>query len=103
MASSIIKFHFQSPSNQTVENTRRKAAARHVKNLEFEEPFVIIALLVDCCLHFAVMEIMIAFLTMSLRLSWFVPLIGAEGLGVASSTQIQGFYDLMLHWSLLLT
>jgi hypothetical protein len=87
MASSITKFRFQSPSNQTVENARRNGTARHVKTLEFEEPFVIIALLVDCRLLFAVMKTMIAFWTMSRRLSWFVPLVGGEGFGVAGSAK----------------
>ena len=87
MVSSITKFHFQSPSNQMVENARRNGTARHVKNSEFEEPFVIIVLLVDCRLLSAVMKTTIVFWTMSRRLSWFVPLVGGEGFGVAGSAK----------------
>jgi len=61
MAGSITKFHFQSPSNRTVESAPRKGTVNHVKNSGFEELFTIIVLLVDCWLLSAVMKTMIAF------------------------------------------
>jgi len=61
MASSITKFHFQSPSNPTVESAPRKGTATHVGNTGFAKLFVFIVFLVDCRLLSAVMKTMIAF------------------------------------------